>query len=307
MRSATTTRLRTNGGSSPASPRKLPCPILSALFCGKGGIPRILSRHLAKSIVIALLLLCLTSISSPAQSVVLDTVVAVVNRHVILSSDIDEEIRLSVLDPSRAGQGNLTPQRALDQLISQALIQQQIRREDAQAVEPSDDVVNARLAEIRKELPACVHQNCASDAGWKAFLATHELTPQLVDAYLRFRLEILSFIEERFRQGIHISPQEIETYYRDTLLPQYGRGEAIPSLERVSPRIEEILLQQQVNLLFDEWLTNLRKQGDVEILDPALESSETPEAPPTEPAAPNKSQDKSQNQPQEGAGKGGSQ
>jgi hypothetical protein len=202
-----------------------------------------------------------------------------VNRHVILASDIDEEIRLSVLDPVRTGQGVLTPQRALDQLISRALIQQQIRREDAQAAEPPQEEVNARLIEIRKELPACVHENCASDAGWKAFLAAHELTAERVDAYLRFRLEILAFIEQRFRQGIHISPQEIETYYRGTLLPQYGPGEAIPSLDTVSPRIEEILLQQQVNLLFDEWLTNLRKQGDVEVLDPALQSAENPETP----------------------------
>jgi hypothetical protein len=237
-----------------------------------------------KSLLISSLLFCLAAgtVSIFAQSsqspppVVLDTVVAIVNRHVILASDIDEEIRLSVLDPDRVGQGVLTPPRALEQLISQALIQQQIRREDALATEPSADEVSARLAEIRKELPACVHQNCASDAGWNAFLAAHDLTSERVDAYMRFRLEILAFIEERFRQGIHIAPQEIETYYRNTLLPQYGPGEAVPSMQTVSPRIEEILLEQQVNLLFDEWLTNLRKQGDVEILDPALESAEAP-------------------------------
>jgi hypothetical protein len=94
---------------------------------------------------------------------------------------------------------------------------------------------------------------------------------------MRYRLEILRFIEQRFRQGIHITPQQIETYYNQTLVPQYGPGEAVPSLERVSPRIEEILLQQQVNLLFDEWMTNLRKQGDVEILDPSLETAADPE------------------------------
>jgi hypothetical protein len=256
----------------------------------------------AASAIICLAVAVLPTFSQSPQSspVVLDTVVAVVNRHVILASDIDEEIRLSVLDPNRTGQGTLTPQGALDQLISQALIQQQTRREDAQAVEPSDDLVNARLAELRKELPTCVHDNCASDAGWSAFLAAHELTPERVVAYLRFRLEILSFIEERFRQGIHIAPQEIETYYRATLLPQYGPGEAIPSLDRVSPRIEEILLQQKVNLLFDEWLTNLRKQGDVEVLDPALESAETRETPAAEPGA----QNKSQNQPPLSEGKG---
>ena len=207
--------------------------------------------------------------SRPAQ--VLDSVVAVVNRHVILSSDIDEEIRLSILDPVRGGQGVLTRRRALDQLISRTFIEQQIRREEAKAAEPSAEEMSARLEEIRKELPACVRENCASDAGWKAFLAAHDLTLEQVEGYLRYRLEILSFIEQRFRPGIHISQQDIESYYRSTLLPQYAPGESVPALDTVAPRIEEILLQQQVNVLFDEWLTNLRKQGDVEILDPALE------------------------------------
>jgi hypothetical protein len=207
--------------------------------------------------------------------VVLDKVVAVVNNHAILESDLGDEIRLSVLDPGRAGLGVLTRQQALEQLISRALIQQQIRQEDETAAEPSRGEVDARLAEIRKELPACVRLNCASDAGWKAFLASHGLTAERVDSYLRFRLEILRFVEQRFRQGIQITAQEIESYYRDTLLPQYAVGEATPTLDKVSQRIQEILLQQQVNVLFDEWLENLRKQGDVEVLDPALA---TPEA-----------------------------
>lgn len=208
-----------------------------------------------------------------ASPVVLDQVEAVVNRHVILSSDIDEEIRLSVLDPVRGGMSALSRKVALDQLISRTFIEQQIRREDEEAAEPEPSEVAARLAEIRKELPACVRSNCASDDGWKSFLATHDLTTDRVEAYLRYRLEILGFIEERFRPAIHITPQDIETYYRATLLPQYGPGEAIPSLERVSSRIEEILLQQQVNVLFDDWLTNLRKQGDVEVLDTALQTN----------------------------------
>ena len=37
----------------------------------------------------------------------------------------------------------------------------------------------------------------------------------------------------------------------------------------MAPRIEEILLEQQVNVMFGTWLDNLRKQGDVEVLDPA--------------------------------------
>lgn len=212
--------------------------------------------------------------AQPIAPVVLDSVVAVVNRHAILASDIDEEIRLSVLDPARTGQKVLTRPRALEQLISRTLIQQQIRREDERSAEPSAGEVNSRIAELRKELPACVRENCASDAGWAAFLEAHGLTQERLNAYVRYRLEILGFIEQRFRPGIHIAPEEVDVYYRDTLLPQYRPGEMVPPLDTVAPRIEEILLQQHVNVLFDDWLTNLRKQGDVEILDPALETPE---------------------------------
>jgi hypothetical protein len=208
--------------------------------------------------------------SRSAAPVVLDRVVAVVNRHAILASDLDDEIRLSVLDPNVEGR-TLTRQRALDQLISRALIEQQIRQEDAQAAEPTQTEVEARLNEIRKELPACVRGNCATEEGWKAFLTAHGLTSGRVESYLRYRLEILGFIEQRFREGIRISQQEIASYYDHTLLPQYAPGEKAPPLDQVAPRIEEILLQQQVNALFEDWLANLRKEGDVEVLDPSLE------------------------------------
>lgn len=230
---------------------------------------------LAVSLLAPCAALCAAQSDQAAAPVVLDRVVAVVNKHAILASDIDDEIRLSVLDPNLVGQGTLTAPRALDQLISRALIEQQIREQDMQSIAPSQEEVNARLEQIRTQLPACVRQNCASDAGWKAFLAAHGLTAERVESYLRYRLEILSFIEQRFRQGIRISPQQIASYYHDILLPQYAAGESVPPLDRVAPRIQEILLEKQVNVLFDAWLTNLREQGDVEVLDPSLEAAET--------------------------------
>jgi len=221
--------------------------------------------------------------ASSASPLVLDRAVAVVNKHVILASDLDDEIRLSVLDPNTVLQVDLTRQQALDQLISRTLIEQQIRQQDIEAIEPSPEEVNARLHEIRAELPTCIRQNCASDAGWKAFLAAHGLTAERVEAYLRYRLEILRFIEQRFRQGIQVSPQQIDLYYHETLVPQYAPGETVPPLDQVAPRIQEILLQQQVNELFDNWLTDLRRQGDVEVLDPELAPQPAP-APAPQPA-----------------------
>ena len=53
-----------------------------------------------------------TSASPQDAALVLDRAVAVVNKHVILSSDLDDEIRLSILEPNQSG-GQLTPQQAL--------------------------------------------------------------------------------------------------------------------------------------------------------------------------------------------------
>jgi len=208
-----------------------------------------------------------------AGQAVLDRVVAVVNNQPILWSDLTSEMRFAVLDPQEVN-GTLTPQRAMEELISRTLIQQQIRQEDVSAALPSDDEVRARVNEVRKELPACVRMNCATDAGWQAFLHGHGLTAAQVEAYLRLRLEILRFIEIRFRQGIRISRQETEAYYRDKLLPQYPKGSQIPPLSAVAARIEEILLEEQVTVMFDNWLDNLRKQGDVEVLDASLDPGE---------------------------------
>ena len=213
---------------------------------------------------------CAHTQSPDGSPQVLDRVVAVVNFRPILWSDITNEIRFAVIDPEEVN-GTQTPQKALQELISRTLIQQQIREEDASTALPSEDEVQARVHELRTELPACARANCATDAGWQAFLGANGLMPSQVEAYLRLRLEILRFIEMRFRQGIRISPEETEAYYRDKLVPQYAPGAAVPPLKAVAPRIEEILLEEQVNLMFGQWLESLRKQGDVEVLDGSLE------------------------------------
>lgn len=207
------------------------------------------------------------------SAVTIDRVVAVVNRQVILASDLQDEMQLAVLNPNSNRRQKITERQALDQLISRTLIQQQIRQDDVESAEPKPEEIEARLREIRTELPACVQADCKSDAGWTAFLAHHDLTPKRVETYLRNRLKILSFIELRFRQGIRITPEEIQSYYQEKLVPQYPAGETPPPLEQVSSRIEEILLEQKVNILFRDWLTNLRKQGQIEVLDPSLESA----------------------------------
>ncbi len=195
---------------------------------------------------------------------VVDRLVAIVNSDIVLESDIEEEERFSKLYPYRTTGGDTARDQALTRLIDRDLILQQIRQ-------PQPEVGDAEVAkeesDLRKDLPACVRADCASDAGWKAFLESAGFTEDELRARLRLRSEVLRFIEQRFRSGIRISDKQIEDFYTGTMLPQYQKEHVTaPSLATLSPRIEEVLLQQKVSALLDQWLKSLRESGSVRIL-----------------------------------------
>jgi peptidyl-prolyl cis-trans isomerase SurA len=225
-----------------------------------------------------------TASSEPASQP-LDSVIAVVNNQVILASDLDLELRLFRLLPINDRRDS-TPQRSLQRLITRNLIEQQVLQEDPHGLEVSDSDLKASLTELRQNLPACKQRDCTSPADWAAFLATLGLTPERVDAYWSNRMALLRFIEQRFRSGIRVAPEEIQTYYQETLLPQYAKVSDAPPLDRISPRIQEILLQQKVNVLLNEWLKSLQDQGQVEVLDPSLAEPTLNAAPPKPTTAP---------------------
>jgi hypothetical protein len=59
----------------------------------------------------------------------------------------------------------------------------------------------------------------------------------------------------------------VKDYYTKTLLPQYAlRKATAPKLDSISDRIREILLQQQVGALLEDWLKALRASGDVRMV-----------------------------------------
>ena len=200
---------------------------------------------------------------------VLDRVIAVVNQQVILASDLDLEMRMARLLPVGDGRES-TPEQSLQRLTTRALIEQQIVQEDPHGLEIAPKDFEESLAELRQNLPGCKHVDCNSAAGWKAYLSTLDLTPDRVAICWSNRMAVLRFIERRFRSGIRISPEEIEKYYQQALVPRFAQREDAPPLERVAPRIQEILLQQQVNALMNDWLKSLQDQGQVEILDESL-------------------------------------
>ncbi len=208
------------------------------------------------------------------KPVVLDRVVGVINGDVVLESDVNEEIRFAKLEPFSGVPGRDTLRGAARRLANRTLILQQMKAQNDLGIKVTDEEVQKAIMDLREHLPECRQYNCTTDEGWKAFLAAHDLTEAEVFDHWKQRLMILKFIDMRFRSGIRISNQEIEDYYQKTIVPVYQRqNQKPPALSQISQRIQEILLQQQVNGLLQDWLKSLRSEGSVRILDPAYGES----------------------------------
>jgi hypothetical protein len=200
-----------------------------------------------------------------------DRVVAIVNGKLILDSDVDRERRFAALLPYGEASGPNHRDAAIERLINRDLILQQLE------LQPEDEITVQAAAKdldaLRTSLPTCKEFHCETQAGWEKFLATEGFTEESLTNLWRQRMEVLAFIEIRFRMGIKISPEEIQAYYEKTMLPQYAAQHVTPPpVKAVASRIQEVLLQQQVSKLLDDWLESLRAQGDVVVLHPGEEA-----------------------------------
>ena len=198
------------------------------------------------------------------QGVELDRVAAVVNGDLILESDVDEERRLEAFQPFRAPT-ETTRDKIVERLVDRTLILQQARLQPEPPI--TDEAVDAQIATLRKEIQGCKEYLCETDEGWTKFVAAQGFTIDELRRQWKLRMEVLRFIEERFRTGVRVQDEEVKTYYEKTLLPEYARRHATaPPLEAIASRIEEIMVQQRVTSLLTDWLKSLRAQGQVRIL-----------------------------------------
>ncbi len=196
----------------------------------------------------------------------LDRVVAVVNEDLILESDLDEEAHMAAFQPIRV-QEVATREELIERLIDRDLILQQIRLLPQAAIE--DAQVDSELRVLRKNIPECVAYGCETDAGWEKYVAAQGFTVEELRERWRQRMEVLRFIEARFRMGTRISQAEMDAYYTGTLVPVYARENVTaPAEAAIADQIQEILLQQQVDKLLDDWLTSLRAEGSVRTVKP---------------------------------------
>ena len=209
--------------------------------------------------VIALLL------AGVVQAQVVDRMVAVVNKHVILESELDQAARVEFLLQAKPIEQLAHADRVtvLERLIDRSLLEQQIV--DAAMLNPGPEELAAKIKEVRADLPGV-----GNDERWKAILAGYGLTQQDVEDQLTSQFRILRFIDLRFRGLVQIDKDAISAYYENQFLPEVRkRNAAEPKLPEVSGKIEQILAEQRIDGLLNNWLKTLRAQAHIERMLPS--------------------------------------
>lgn len=196
----------------------------------------------------------------PAEQVI-DRIVATVNRHAILESELEEALEFECLVNGRPLR-NFTPDdrnQTLQRLIDQELIAEQMRA--SSFVPATADEINGRMRELRSTIPAW-----KTDQGWRAAQDGCGLTEEDVEERIALQVNLLRYLDLRFRPEIRIDQRAIENYYREQLLPQLRRaGTPEPPLQQVAAMIEQLLVERRMNQLQSQWVRSLRTQADIQV------------------------------------------
>jgi SurA N-terminal domain len=209
-----------------------------------------------------LVLIVLLAASAALAADIIERVVATVNNQPILQSDWDEEVRYEAFVNRRALSSLTAADRkaALDRLIDQELLRQQIKEDEQEGVLkiPAPNV-EKNLQAIRQQYPGA-----EKAAVWRADLQRYGLREQDLVRHIAVQARLERLIDVRLRPTIHISHSSIESYYQQQLLPELRKSgvKDVPLVE-VSPKIEELLTQRRMNELLASWLHDLRSQSDI--------------------------------------------
>jgi hypothetical protein len=197
------------------------------------------------------------SASFSASAEIIDRIAASVGKHAIKLSDIDRDLRVTEFLNREPLNLNANARRAAaERLIDQALISDEIR--DGGYPRPADPDVNALLNKLRLD------RFGGSDARLGEALAAYGLTEEQLRLQLQWQLQVLRFIDQRFRAGLVVSDDDVHSYYEQHRADLARENPKNASLEALEPQIRQSLEGERINQNFAQWLEQARRRNRIQ-------------------------------------------
>jgi len=198
----------------------------------------------------------------------LDRVVATVNGHALLQSDLNDEVAYECFMSGRAVADFTGTDRkgAFNRLVDQELLREQMHSTDFKPVAPEE--IDKQIGTLKSDY---VRQH--SGETWELSLRNYGISEATIRERVELELNQLRLVENRLRPTIQIEPAAVEQYYREQIMPKLSGAQI--SLGEAAPKIREILIEQRLNELLDTWLESLRSQAQVRVVSPELSATES--------------------------------
>ena len=212
------------------------------------------------------LLITLVSFAALAQgtAVVIDRMAVIVGNHVIKTSDIDRDLRVTEFLNSEPLKLDVNAKhQSAERLIDQEIIRQEIitggyrRPSDEEAAAFEQRLIHDRFHNSPQQLSSA--------------LARYGLTEAQLRSELLWQLTVLRFINERFRAGVLVTDEEVRAYYDQHLAELRAQNPSNHSFEALQDKIRSTLEGNMINQNFDEWLREARKRNRIQYLPEALQ------------------------------------
>ncbi len=190
----------------------------------------------------------------------IDRLLVAVNGRVITEGDLDLARSLNAVVFYDKSSGSSSREDEISKLVDLELMRQELK--NFSLTQEDQTRVETRLRSLRDAY--------AEKGGLSLLLRRLGLQESELISYLQLESSILKFVDFRFRPFVSVSEEEIKKYYETRLIPQLQKAKLeIPALPQVSTRIEEILREEKVNALLDQWIKEVRRNSRIENFDTA--------------------------------------
>lgn len=202
-----------------------------------------------------ILLLIVASVSNAV--VVLDRMAVIVGKHVIKTSDIDWDLRITeFLNREPLNFSPLAKRQSAERLIDQEIIRQEIVTGNYRR--PPDSDAAALETRLQRD------RFGGSDLRMRGALQRYGITEQQLRAQLLWQLTVLRFIDQRFRPAVTVTDEEVRASYDQHVAELRRQYPDDNSFETLEPKIRSQLEGQRINDAFNEWLEAARKRARIE-------------------------------------------
>lgn len=210
-----------------------------------------MSRRLA--VALAIILSC-SAVAIAAQTELVDRVLASVDEDPILQSDIEQLVLLGTVQQGRDESDELFQRRVLDLVIEQTLRFHEVDQFGFTELPAAE--IDDRVAIIRRRY--------RSQGAFDEALAAVGLDESGLREVIARQLMVLTYVDERLGARVFVSLDDIQEYYRETLVPDLQRrGTDVPPLSAVREDIRAVLRETRLNEEIDRWTAELRAEADV--------------------------------------------